>query len=376
MRYSANFNREMTLYALHTNYGKMIEQINNYVRTSRLPIRFALFTSATDAFKHFTDRTTGEYTIRIKHLANNLCIGELSRRYGLKEKKHVNGQFLLFRPPNCEIYLILTDEPTVFFEQGLVRYIHRNYPLMALPFYFSWEMETMLNSLAKRFPGSRIMLTQISKKSRIMSGESRKQKESDLTWTDLPYKDVFKQTRQNDAWVEKVYFDLISEIATNTGVTSSKVLSGFISRDGIFKSELEFKSFYETIVQKAIEIFFNRKSQLSNRARTKETRFESKPLFIEFEEPIFRNKEQNKRLIGVLKNLAHSARSVIHSNPYLHATITDYIDNSCYEIWVLSDYRVTVVPQTICTMSSLNRLCDHVSKEFQEGILKDSSEVT
>jgi hypothetical protein len=151
-------------------------------------------------------------------------------------------------------------------------------------------------------------------------------------------------------------------------------LSGFISRDGIFQCEKDFKLFYSTIIENGVNIFFKRKEKLSNRARVKETNYESKPLFIEFEEPIFKDKNQNKRLIDVLRNLVRSANSVIHDNPYVHATITDYIDNSNYEIWVLSNNRITIVPQTVCTMSSLNRFCDHISKEFQEGAIKDMNE--
>jgi hypothetical protein len=375
MNQSNEFIEKMTLYAPHADYKKMIEQINNYARQSQFPIRFALFTSMRNVFEYFTNRTDGEFKIGRKHFSKNICIGELSRKYGIKDKKQVNGRFLLFKHDKYDIYLILTNESTAFFEHGLIRFINKKYPIFAFPFFFSWEMEMMLNNLAKTAPKNVIMLTQISRKSRIMSRESRKKKESDLTWTDLPYKDVFKQTRQSDAWVEKVYFDLVSEMKTDRGLIRSKILSGFISRDGIFKCEMEFKQFYETIVEKSIEIFFIRKEQLSNRARMKETNYESKPLVIEFDEPIFKNREQNKRLLEALKTLPHSAGSVIHSNPYLHATVIDYIDNSNYEIWVLSENRISIVPQTICSMSSLNRLCNHVSKEFQEGIVKDLKEV-
>jgi hypothetical protein len=375
MNQSNEFIEKMTLYAPHVDYKKMIEQINNYARQSQFPIRFALFTSMRNAFEYFTNRTDGEFKIETKHFSKNIYTGELSRKYGIKDKKQVNGQFLLFKHDKYDIYLILTNESTAFFEHGLIRFINKKYPIFAFPFFFSWEMEMMLNTLAKTAPKNVIMLTQISRKSRIMSRESRKKKESDLTWTDLPYKDVFRQTRQSDAWVEKVYFDLVSEMKTDRGPIRSKILSGFISRDGIFKCEMEFKQFYETIVEKSIEIFFRRKEQLSNRARIKETNYESKPLVIEFDEPIFKNREQNKRLLEALKTLPHSAGSVIHSNPYLHATVIDYIDNSNYEIWVLSENRISIVPQTICSMSSLNRLCDHVSKEFQEGIVKDLKEV-
>lgn len=360
-----------TLYAPHRNYTDMIEQIQNYVKFSQMPVRLILFLSKDNVLEFFLERKFIECDIETKYVENNIYIGELSRIYGRKERKKLNGRFLLFKHENYDVNLILTHESTAFFENGLYWCIKKKYPIFALPFYYSWEMEIMLNELAKTMPKSKIMLTKISSKARLSSGESRKIQESDLTWTDLPYKEVFRQIRQNDAWVEKLSFDLVSEINTDKGLIKSTILDGFISRDGIFRCERDFKMFYRTIVEKSIEIFFKRKEQFSNRARVKETNYESKPLYIEFDEPIFKDKNNNVRLIDVLRNLTHSANSVLHDNPYVHVTLTDYIDNSNYEIWVLSDSRISIVPQTVCSMSSLNRLCAHISKEFQEGNIKE-----
>ena len=89
----------------------------------------------------------------------------------------------------------------------------------------------------------------------------RKKQESDLTWTDLPYKEVFLQIRQSDAWVEKLNFDLVSEIKRDERLIKPTILSGFISRDGIFKCDRDFKIFYKTIVEKSIEIFFKKREK-------------------------------------------------------------------------------------------------------------------
>ncbi len=364
-----------TLYAPHTDYTALIEQIHNYVKLSYLPIQFALFTSKKDVFEYFDNRVVGEFKITKEHSDNDIYIGELSRKYGRENDKEVSGNFLLFKHDKRDIYIILTHEDSNFFKNGLLRYIQINYPAFTPPFYYSWEIETLLDHLAESSTGATIMLTKVSRKSRLAGGLSRKSKESDLTWTDLPYKEIFRKAKEDDAWVEKIYFDFIPGIEANKNLERSIILRGFVSRDGIYKCEKNFRLFYEAIVENSIEIFFERKEKLSNRARVKETNYESKPFFIEFEEPIFHDKTHNKRLIGVLRNLTHSANSVIHDNPYVHATVTDYIDNSNYEIWVLSDNRITIVPQAICTMSSLNRFCYHLSKEFQEGRIKDMEEV-
>jgi hypothetical protein len=354
----------------------MIEQIQNYVKFSRMPVRLILFISKDNVLDFFLEGKFIECDIDTKYIENNIYVGELSRVYGRKDIKKLIGRFLLFKHENYDINLILTHESTSFFENGLFWCIKKKYPIFALPFYYSWEMEIMLNELAKTMPKGKIMLTKISSKARLSSGESRKRQESDLTWTDLPYKEVFRQIRQNDGWVEKLSFDLVEEIKSDERLVKSTILNGFISRDGIFKCERDFKIFYKTIIEKSIEIFFKKREKFSNRARVKEEKFESKPLIIEFDEPIFKYKEQNFRLIYNLKSLINSASSIIHDNPYLHATVTDYTDNSNYDIWILSDNRITVVPQTVCSMSSLNRLFDHISKEFPEGIVRDIKETS
>lgn len=363
------FLTDATLYASHTDYEDMIEQIHNYVTTYG-PVRCVLFVSEKDAYEHFEEGAIGEFRVERQYFHDGIYIGQLSREYGRKRQKTIRGRFLLFKHRERNIYIILTNERRSFFEQGLLKYIRNKYPIFALPFFYSWEMEEMLNSLAYSTPQSAIMLTKLSRKSRITSIASRKKKESDLTWTDLPYKEVFRQTRQSDAWMERVWFDLVEE----TAISKRKVFGGSISRNGVFKCELQFKLFHETILEKSIRIFSKRRDQLSNRARTENTNYQIKPLFIEFDEPILRDKEQNHRLVSVLRKLPHLAYSVVHENPYLHMTVTDYIDNSNYEIWILSDSRITIAPQTVSSMSSLNRLCDHISREFKEGLLKDLKE--
>lgn len=361
-----------TLYAPHFEYSDMIEQIQNYVKMSHLPIWIALFTSKKDAFEYFNKEKSGELSISEESFNNNIYVGELYRKYGRIKENIIRGRFLLFKHNKYDIYLILTHEGTNFFKNGLLKFIEKKYPIFSSPYFYSWEIETMLNHLAKTTPQNRIMLTKISQKSRIRSEVSRKSKESDLKWTDLPYKDEFRRIREGDAWIEKVYLDFIAEIKNDKGFKISKVLSAFISREGTFKCELEFKLFFSSVVESSIEIFFRRKKQFSNRARVKETNYKSKPIFIEFEEPIFKDKNNNVRLIEILKNLTHTANSILHDNPYVHVTLIDYIDNSNFEIWVLSNNRISIVPQTVCSMSSLNRLCNHISKEFQEGTIKET----
>ena len=372
MKQSLDLLIKSTFLAPHRDYQSMINQIHNFIDSAHYPIRIVLFSSKKqDIFNYFDGVNYNTVRISKIHYENNILSGELSRNYGRKEIKILQGKFLIFKHREHDIFIALTYEDRHFFENGLLYYIKNRYPIFSMPFFYSWDMEVMLDNLAKSNPQNIIMLTKFSRRSRIKSINSRKLKESDLTWTDMPYKEIFNHTRQSDAWMEKVCFDFVFK----SGNINNKILIGYISREGIFKCDLNFKLFYDNIIERSIDIYHKRKEILLNRARKKENNFKSKPLFIEFDEPIFKNKLNNERLIKSLKRMTHLNYSVLHSNPYLHVTATDCLDNSNYEIWVLSDNKITISPQTVCSMSALNRLCDYLSMDFDEGRVKDFNEV-
>jgi len=373
MKKHNDFLLDSTIYSRHANYDGMIEQIDNYVKMSGNPIQIILFSSFAypNVVQYMKKRRFGEFTVTSHFVSNDILVAELKREYGRKEKKMINGKFLLFKHDKSEVYVAVTHENTVFFEEGLLRFIKHKWLVFSQPFYYSWEIESMLNNLSQKDLNNKIMLTKLLKKSRIKNEGSNKSKESDLIWTDVPYKEAFSLARSENAWIEKIYFDFITIIEKDKLKSRKRIMSGAIARNGIFKCELVFKQFFNNIVEKGIDVFVKRKEQLNNRQRTKDANYKGKPFFIEFDEPVFEKKEQNWKLVDVIKNMSNSAYSLIHGNPYVHMTVTDYLDSSSYDIWVLSDNKITISPQTVCSMNALNRLCDHISKEFQEGMVKE-----
>ncbi len=374
-REDQEFLRQSMLYARHKDYASMVGQIDAYSRLSRLPIRLLVFTGRDDVFQSFSQPTSSEYQVQIDYDISGIQVGRLTREYGKLTRTIISGRFLLFKHAQEHVYLLISDDSPLFFQQGLSKYVIKKRPRMTIPFFYSWEIESMLARLGKSRPDCQIMLTRVSKKSRLTTGESRKEKETEVRWTDVPYRDVFKEARQSDSWVEKVYFDLLRLTDNPSSQNRQKVISGSISRNGVFRFESGFKDFYETIVEQAVATFSKRTTQLSHRQRTKEAQFAANPLFIEFDSPVFKDKNQNKKLIEAIKHIPYSARSAIHDNPYLHISVIDYLDNSNYDVWILSDNRISIVPQSVCTMNSLNRFCDHISRDFLEGVIKDSKEV-
>ena len=149
-------------------------------------------------------------------------------------------------------------------------------------------------------------------------------------------------------------------------------MTAFLSRSSIYRVSKNFSLFFENILTDICGISQALYSLYTNRSRRQQNEVQpAKPLSIEFGYAVFDQPKKNKQLIDALKELTNSSVSVIHGNPYLHASIVDFLDGSSYDLWVLSQNRLILVPQLRATYSSINRICDHIFRKFREGEVKE-----
>ena len=356
-----------TLYCKHESTAQLLGRAETLMQSYKGFLRFLILNSKKDVFKELKG-AAGEYQFTENTHSKNILSGQLHRTYGRYEKKELLGKLVLFTLDVPDIYIVLTHESGEAFKNGIFRFFRSEYPKISLPFFSSWQIKYFLDNLQKGSPNDTIIITGALLKSRIESPRARKFKETDRTWTDLPYKEFFEQTTEHNAWVDKVEFDIDSE--------EMRTIKGVIGRDGRFAWHGNLKLFLRIILENAVQESAKDYKKLSGRSRSKQHKFKARPLFIEYDTRVFANKEQNKKLIRALKKLPYSANSIIHENPYLHMTITDYLDGSSCDIWVLSISRISIVPQTVCSASSLNRICSSIFRDFMEGKIKDMSEVS
>lgn len=355
-----------TLYCRHKNPAQFLGRVETLMETYDDYLRLLILNSSSDVFQELK-HAKGEYKFEEIAYSRDILAGNLCRVYGRHEKRKLEGKLTLFKSNHAEVYVVITHERRKIFEECIFRFFSSKYPKISLPFFYSWQMKYFLDQLQKGSPNDKIIVTASLRKSRIENPQARKFKETDKTWTDLPYEEFFEQTKQRSEWVDKVYFDLISEKRVTT--------KGMISRDGKFAWLGQFTLFHQIILEQAVQASAKNHEKLNKRSRNEQPGFKAKPIFIEYDVSIFADKEQNKNLIRALKKLPHSANSVIHENPYLHMTLTDYLDGSSCDIWVLSNNKISIIPQTICSASSLNRICSSIFRDFMEGNIKDPSEV-
>ncbi len=109
-----------------------------------------------------------------------------------------------------------------------------------------------------------------------------------------------------------------------------------------------------------------------NRSRRDLPNYEVRPIAIDYEFEVFREKIQGQKFISVVRKLSNASCSVIHSNPFIHLAVVDYLDDSSYEIWVLSARRIIIVPQVKTSEAALRRLCGYIFEEFGEGEIREA----
>jgi hypothetical protein len=55
----------------------------------------------------------------------------------------------------------------------------------------------------------------------------------------------------------------------------------------------------------------------------------------------------------------------------VNVSLVDYLDGSSFDVWVLSNKEITLVPQLRASEASIARLMNHIFEKFGEGIIKE-----
>jgi len=288
------------------------------------------------------------------------------------KNKERESRFLIFKHSNPYVYILITHEKYKFFYKDILSFTNKFYPKIARTYIDSKYMKIILQNLEKSIKGIRIRIKGLSAQRKITNKQAERLYETELKWTDISYEDMFRRVEENDQWIKSIYFTFIkNEDSINEKFKDYALIECQISRIGLFKCNRKYAFFYEKIIKYIIGKAIQDLKLFENRQRIKEERYKPKPITIQYNIDLFKDKNQNRRLIDVLENITYSSLSVFHSNPYLHCSFIDFKSGASYDIWGLSNNEITIVPQTRVTYASLERLCHYIFIGFREGIIKD-----
>ncbi len=292
--------------------------------------------------------------------------GEITGVVGRKRRVEVNGKFLAIRHPEHHIIWIVISHTDSVFEDGPLRhYLYSVRPRLTTPILRSSQIEELFRDIASSPAITGLRLRQVGSRTLIKSKGAKKSVESDRRWTDISASEAFDEARELGHWVTDATGNFRWR---NTGNGSLK-----ITRFGKLTFRNVVQPLFLTVVNAVSQMGLDRYRFLENRERSRKTKFRSRPFNIDFQYPVLRSTDQMKLLRRVLEDIPAVTCSVIHGNPYFHAAMVDYRDGSSYEILVIADSRVTIIPQGRSTVGALQRLCARVFSNFREGNLTEAA---
>ena len=272
------------------------------------------------------------------------------------------AKVLLWEKRDSGIITILSSQGRDEFDllrSALTRYL---LPEVYVVYLKTREIKQALDNIVKRNGEISLRVREYVARSLIDDKKSTKKVRSKREWTDEEYSIIFEHLAEKKQWLSAIQLE----------VHGNKTTSGRIWRDSSFSCNEEFEYFMGTLVKALQQAVVKSRKFFERRGSAENSDTRSRPLKVTYRDEIFADKQQNYRLIQVLKGLANAELAVFHPNPYLHASLLDYSDGSGYEIWVTTTSSILIIPKRKATAQSIERLCEHICDNFEEGELLES----
>lgn len=267
----------------------------------------------------------------------------------------------LWQEPETSIAYLLGSRP----KEDFVYLAFKLHQLLRPDFFKVYlrtnEVQRALNNRVRQQEGLSFRVREYVSKSLIDDKKSLKRVRTNREWTDEDHYNVFQKLNEQKQWISSLKIE----------VRGSNIASGRIWRDAAFSCNQGLAFFFDSVVSALMEAVNTSRTFFENRDRQSSPTGKARPVKVVYAQDIFQDKAQNQRLIRALQGLSNSALSVFHPNPYLHASLVDYADGSSFDIWVATRSSILIVPKMKSTTESIERLCNHVCDEFEEGEVEE-----
>lgn len=285
---------------------------------------------------------------------------DLSRRIERSDiedgARSVEGSFAFFQNHESDVWTALSGAGPDFYERGILWILKQSQPKISNFYTNSGDLENILNNLRRSLsPEIRIEVTKAVAYSH--------RDEGNISFEVHPYQQVFDLAEDANRYVDKVSFRVQQGEET--------VFNGFMSRDGQTKFQSGDASVY---FNNYLPAYTNKGQEKADLFTDKERSIETgevNEIEIEFDQQVFRTSEDNRSLIQALSNISQSSVTVYHKNPYAHVSVLDYVDGSSCDVFVTESDTISLIPSYRGSLNSLMRISDQISREFQEGSVRE-----
>jgi hypothetical protein len=124
-----------------------------------------------------------------------------------------------------------------------------------------------------------------------------------------------------------------------------------------------FRLFEDVVLFALINAAGRRRRLLTGRAR-RSSAVARTAIAVKLPTGMFADSEQIAALLESLSEQRGTGIAVLHRNPYLHVAVTDYLDGSNADLFVLDDDAVVIFPGYRASTGALTRLTEHLAERF------------
>ena len=261
----------------------------------------------------------------------------------------------------------MTIEDTDFVNHGLVPVLRSKYPQIIRPFIAHERMKRMLVDFKDTNQFSDLIITRASQRLRFKEEGHHGRVMPLVSWPDMSLEEAFTWVHDNDGWFQSVKFeakDAMGRVCADVSLARN----GSVRTDRLLS--LAFRGFLDPVCKNHYEnvVLF------SGRSRRDNPQFLSRPLVMAFGAAQFAEVAENAKFIQAMRKMRTASVSVLHGNPYINMSVVDYFDGSTFDVWVLSDDRLVIVPQMKGTVAAIKRLINHIFDTYAEGDILDYEE--
>jgi len=285
--------------------------------------------------------------------------------------KKIEGIIVIQPDTEENLHRIITLSGTNFWNKVVAKLIRKLYP-DAMPVFFTQnEIKEALmlfsSELGEKF---RIIISEATlKKKRDANVSIEKKYETERLWTELSLNQLFELANERNEWFTSIKFH-IQYIFSNAQEYKT-ITTGRIYKYGSINYDSSHEKITKFCLSPLEQSASTRIKLLQNRGLRERGFKASRPIVIDYKKGIFENKNDIKRFGDIILKYPNATKAIYHANPYYHASIADFIDGSSFEIWIVSENKILLIPQTKSSPQAFERLISYIFHGFNEGKISE-----
>ena len=153
------------------------------------------------------------------------------------------------------------------------------------------------------------------------------------------------------------------------GAATSRPKILTVTRDCRFTARRGTGVLFGAMLPRAADLAAGRAEMMSAVAKTAGRR-SADHLVVRFKKRVFADPGENRAHVDAIGAMPYTALIDYHRDPLIHISLVDYGDCSTYDIFVLANDRLTIIPGFSASVESMSRLVNHAMERFGDATVE------